>query len=96
MIDNIDPWEIDRTPETDGLELVTINSAYLCRLEYGFDEAGDLDEEDEAACRDFENECELMGVACTNNGIECSGSFGYADYGNGLLCDALPVWVRRR
>lgn len=61
-----DPWELDRTPEEEGKTLLEVPEAWLPYLING--DAGDMTEEELAACKELEDDYTVIGTAQCNNG----------------------------
>ncbi|MDO4818369.1 MAG: hypothetical protein Q3986_08080 [Akkermansia sp.] len=91
--DEEDPWEIDRTPERNGYELVTMLTSVRYAVEYGTDEVADeFTAAQRRAIRDFSRKYTTPDLAKSQNGRDCSVSFDTCDI-TGERGECATYWV---
>lgn len=91
--DEEDPWEIDRTPERNGFQLVTMLTSVRYAVEYGTDEVADeFTAAQRRAIRDFSRKYTTPDLAKCQNGRDCSISFDTCDI-TGERGECATYWV---
>lgn len=95
--DTPDPWELDRTPEENGLTCFDICTAYIYYLFYG-DDTGDMTDEEIKLCDDFSRKWRAVDTAKCHNGEPWTDEFnrrpdlslhGYACQTEGVWCEPI-------